>query len=85
MTHQRSPDQSSSGANFTQVLKQKICLSTKIACLFYKCYWPKCYAIYIACDWSLAVVYLAQQLSGVLAGNLILLSKYFFALAKFCA
>ena len=30
----------------------------------------KIYAIYIDCDWYLAVVYLAQQLSGVVASNL---------------
>ena len=73
---------SSSGANFIELLKQKFCLSTKIARLFYTCYWPKFHAIYIACDWYLAVVYLAYQLSGVLAGNLILLSKVFFCLSK---
>ena len=28
--------------------KQKICLSTKIARLFYTCYWQKFYGIYIA-------------------------------------
>ena len=47
------------GANFIELLKQKICLSTKIACLFYTCYWPKFHAVYIACNWYLAVVYLA--------------------------
>ena len=46
-------------ANFKELLKQKICLSTKTARLFYTCYWPKCYAIYIDCDWYLAVVHLA--------------------------
>ena len=49
---------SRSGANFIELLKQKICLSTKLARLFYTCYWPKLHAIYIACNWYLAVVYL---------------------------
>ena len=57
----------------------------KIARLFFTCYWQKCHAIYIACDWYLAVVNLAYQFSGVLAGNLILLSKDVFAKAQFCA
>ena len=56
------------GANFIELLKQKICLSKKIACLFFTCYWQNFHVIYIACDWYLAVVYLAWQLSGVLAG-----------------
>ena len=47
--------------------------------LFFTCYWQKCRAIYIACDWFSAVVYFAKQLSGVLAGNLILPSNDFFA------
>ena len=46
-------------ANFIELLKHKICLSTKIARLFYTCYWPKFHAIYIACDWYLAAVCLA--------------------------
>ena len=46
-------------ANFIELLKLKFCLSTKIARLFYTCYLPNFYAIYIACDWYLAVVYLA--------------------------
>ena len=33
----------------------------------------------IACDWYLAVVYLAYELSGFLAGNMILLSNDLFA------
>ena len=48
-----------SEANFIELLKQKSCLSTKIARLFYTCYLQKFQAIYIACDWYLAVVYLA--------------------------
>ena len=65
--------QSLPGANFIELLKQKKkCLSTKIACLFYTYYWPKFHVVYIACDWYVAVV-------GILAGNLILLSKDFFA------
>ena len=42
-----------------ELLQQKCCFSTKIARLFYTCYWQKFHAIYIACDWHLAVVYLA--------------------------
>ena len=38
--------------------------------------------MFIACDWYLAVVYLAQQLSGVLTSNLILLSKDLFCFSK---
>ena len=37
--------------------------------------------MYIACDWYLAAVYFAQQSSGVLAGNLVLLSKVFLCLS----
>ena len=59
---------------------KKKCLSTKIARLFFTCYWQICHAIYIACDsWYLAVVNLALQWSGVLADNLILVSKDVFA------
>ena len=54
-----NPNNFAPGANFIEVLKQKFCLSTKIARLFYTCYWPKFYAIYIAHDLYLAVVYLA--------------------------
>ena len=50
---------STAGANFIELLKQKNCLSTKIARLFYTCYWPKSHTICIACDLYLAVVYLA--------------------------
>ena len=38
------------GANFIALLKQTICLSTKIARFFHTCYWPKFHAIYIAYD-----------------------------------
>ena len=37
-----------------QLLERKICSSTKTACLFYTYYWPKCHAIYPACDWFLS-------------------------------
>ena len=46
------------GANFIELLKQIICLSMKIARLFYTCYWLKFHGIYIACDWYLAVNFL---------------------------
>ena len=52
-----------------------ICLSKKKTCLFNTCYWLN--ALYIACVWFLAVVYLASQLSGVLAGNLVLQARMF--------
>ena len=66
------------GANFIELLKQKICWSTKLARLFLHWLLAKI-SCHIACDWYLAVVYLAYKLSGVLAGNLILLGKDFFA------
>ena len=43
------------GANFIELLKHEIARFVYI----YTCYWQKCHAIYIVCDWYLAVVYLA--------------------------
>ena len=44
--HPLWPDGLSSGANFIELLKHKICLSTNIACLFFHMYWPS--AVYLA-------------------------------------
>ena len=46
-------------ANFIELLKQKNAVARKKARLVYTYCWPKFHAIYIACDWYLAVVYLA--------------------------
>ena len=55
---------------------------TSLSFVTYTCYWPKLHAIYIACNLYKAAVYLAKQMSGVFAGNLVLLEARIFLLQQ---